>query len=159
MKHTKPSPVLILSITTLVFFFLLISFTDFLSGKRIFDDSGPALDPDINILSVAPNPQLPDTYQITWEITSSTPLPITSTTIYYDTISTSSALTTTDPPSAPSYKFHLSDYLSGPFISPGIFTATLQSPPDTTSVFIRAYAHIDSNHYWTPEYTIGTDSL
>lgn len=159
MKYTKPSPVLILSIIILVFSFLFISLTDFLSGKKVFNDSGPTLDPNINILSVAPDPQLPNTYQITWEITSPTPLPVTSTTIYYDTISTPSALTTTDSPSAPSYQFYLSDYLSGPFTSPGIFTATLQSPPDAISIFIRAYAHIDTNHYWTPEYTIDTNSL
>ena len=158
MRHIKPSSALVLSATTLIFFFLFVSITDFVLGRQIFKNSGPTLDPNINILSVAPDPQIPNTYQITWEITSTTPLPITSTTIYYDTVSTPSALVTTDPPSISSYQFHLSDYLSGPFTSPGIFTANLQSPPDATSIFIRAYARIDTNHYWTPEYTINTKS-
>lgn len=134
--------------------FLLLSYLEFRQGRNEFLESGPSIEPKVSLTSVPESVHLDQPVALTWNIDTPTPRRVESTTIFYDISATPSALTTSDAPHAPGYAFSLPDYQSGQITSPGTFTATIYPPEFINKLYIRAYALVDGNHYWTPEYTI-----
>jgi len=134
--------------------FLFLSYYEFNQGRAQFLQSGPSVEPTITIVSdqVSSSPGQP--IEVTWRLDTPTPRHVDSTTIYYDTQATPSALTTSDFPHAPGYNYSLTDYQSGQISSPGIFTAVIYPPESAKKLYYRGYALVDGNNYWTPEYTI-----
>ncbi len=87
---------------------------------------------------------------IIWHIAAPSDRQASYTTIFYDSISTPSALTIKDSPSAVGYRFRSSDYSRGQFILPADFTSTISLSKSGT-IYFRAYAQIRGEHIWSEE--------
>jgi len=89
----------------------------------------------------------------TWKVDTDSDFKTQLTSLYYSPISSPGALTTYDSPEAVNYPYHLPDYERGQFQLPDSFDANIYfSSPGT--YFLRAYARINGNHYWSNEYTL-----
>lgn len=146
-----------LSLLTFTLFVLVVfictSYYTFTLSRQKLTNSGPTITPTI-ILNTPTISDLNAPVTVSWQIDSPTPRRITSTTIYYDTSATPSALSTNDSPLAVGYEHSLNDYQTGDWQSPQTFTARIFPPKDASAIFLRAYALIENNHYWTPEVKI-----
>lgn len=76
---------------------------------------------------------------------------ITETTIYWDSESTAAAVTKKDAPDALGYRHKTNDYVRGEYRVPAEFEARIGAGGDKQEIYMRAYALIDDQHYWTEE--------
>ncbi len=144
LTHSK-----LLLLTSLLIFFFSLSLSEFLTYRRFL--LRPL--PDTNITITNPPPDSSSlTPQISWRV-SAPSTNLLSTAIYYDYLSTPSALLTSDSPQAVGYQFHTSDYSLGSFPAPATFIATLPLPHSGT-IYYRAHANLNGLNLWSPEFTL-----
>ncbi|MBU1071055.1 hypothetical protein KKG65_01425 [Patescibacteria group bacterium] len=138
---------LFLGSSILLIFILLILFNQKKAQKEILLSQIPIykinlINPPLNILTNEP-------VEFVWNITAPDTATTSTTTIYYSPISSPSALTIKDSPSAVGYSNWLTDYLSGNFFLPDTFSATASFLKGT--IFYRAYAKVGDQHLWSEE--------
>jgi hypothetical protein len=142
----------ILLITTI--FVLALSITEFKLSRRQLLDSFNQPGPSINLISFpTPTSPAPTTTKLYWSINVSAPTDTHTTSIYYDYVSTPSAVTVNDSPDALGYRFHTTDYSQGDFPLPRTFDANIVLPSPGT-VYFRAYTYLNGQNLWTPEHQI-----
>ncbi|MBU1200415.1 hypothetical protein KJ953_02665 [Patescibacteria group bacterium] len=131
----------------LLIFLLLILFNQKKAQREIFLSQTPVY--KIALVKLPLNASANEPVEFVWNITAPDTATTPTTTIYYSPISSPSALTIKDSPSAVGYSNWLTDYLSGNFFLPDTFSATASFLKGT--IFYRAYAKVGDQHLWSEE--------
>lgn len=88
--------------------------------------------------------------EVVWKITTPTEREISKTAIYFDEVATPSAVTTKDAPEALGYRKVSNDYIKGEFFVPAEFETKIKATKEG-KMYLRGYAKIDGDNYWTEE--------
>lgn len=131
-------------------FLLLILFNQKKAQNEILNSKPPLykvslVNPILNTLANQPA-------EFTWNVEAPNTATTLTTTIYYGSTSSPSALTIKDSPEAVGYSRRLTDYLDGKFFLPDTFSATAKLLKGT--YFYRAYAKVDNQHLWSQEHQL-----
>jgi len=138
--------------STLIGFSLLVIFIAALT-VIFFPLAAPPSSPTVAFIDLPEQPAIGHPFPVSWRVDSSpTSTPFTA--IYFDTIATPSALTASDYPDRVGYRYHTTDFTSGTFDLPDTFTAILTPPPRADTLYLRGYAKINGQHFWTDEITL-----
>ncbi len=151
MKLLRIHPIILLPI---IFALLVIplSVYDYLATKKNLGNLGPSTPPVINLTSMPTKATSNQPTQLSWSVTNSTNI-LNTTTLYWGSDSSPSALPTDASPQAVGYPNSLPDYQDGHFQLPSNFQATI-GPLAPGRYYYRAYARIDNQHLWTPEVSL-----
>lgn len=141
---------LLLSLIFLLIFSFLIYFNSLQAQKALENNQPSELSISLSQPLQKSSSTTPTTF--TWQVDAPSDFVTPFTTIYYDYISSPSALTKTDSPLAVGYAHHFSDFQTGQFSLPDTFSVSQQFLPGT--IFYRAYALVGKDNLWTPEYKL-----
>ncbi len=139
---------------TILLIALFLSFTVFVcynyqKARQAIKETKPSRI-EISFVNLSKTIKVGDKATISWQVDAPEDFRTQFTGLYYDTVSTPSAVTTTDSPAALSYELFTPDYMNGTFFLPDTFESTI-SFPKAGKYFIRAYAKVTGNHLWTEE--------
>lgn len=91
---------------------------------------------------------------VSWTVSASNPTQTEFTTIYFDTEATPSALTASVTPDMVGYRYRLDDFTRGQFDLPDTFKSLLLPPARAEKIYVRAYARVNGQHFWSEEKSI-----
>lgn len=138
-------------ILLLIFAFLGLVYFNTIKNRQAL--VGPQTSLEIDLASPPTQAQVNTPVPFSWQVDTNSSFKLQSTTIYYGRQSSPSALLKTDSPDAVGYTNHSQGYLKGEFFLPYTFDTKLTFDQPQT-LYYRAYARVNNDHLWTPEYQI-----
>lgn len=146
MKSTFSRILLILSVFTILVFYNQSTFKKQQSSGISYPTSIKVINSEVSLDGKRRG-------VFVWDIDATSDRFATETNIYWGPTSSPSALSKHDSPEAVKYPNKTTDYINGKFFLPSKFDAKV-SYPSPGKYWYRAYAKINGEHMWSPEYQI-----
>jgi hypothetical protein len=147
MKNKKS----LFTASVFIFFFLILILVNTYKNKNSL--TGPQSTLSISIIDPPAITSVNNPTRVSWMIDTNASFKAKSITLFYGQQSTPSALLKTDSPKAVGYTNFTTDFLKDEFFIPYTFeTILIFDAPQT--IYYRAYAKVNGENIWTPEYQL-----